>query len=1313
MATFKSLIYIFIFLIFITFKTIKSDEDIFNLDLDIFVSFILLNDNIIICSNKGFFTFDSNFNSLYNYTFSTELTLDNNEYKYPSFTQFPEEEGGYIICYILKNIYIFDKTGKFIFLNDAGETSFISDRVNNYIINAFKYKNDEYYYTIITADFLLYYGSLYMFYYKIDLSNNNKSLLYNNTYSNSSEQFFEHNAICCEKMITHNNDNYITCLYQYEKHTSLVIGEISFEPDKNFSYIEPRKFLNLIDYINVFQYPSSVTNEDKSKVYVCFSAESTNASCFYYDINTREFSKILYFGYQCKKDFYFINLNYFRKSKEFIFSCVSVNLVYSIVKFNQNISLIQPNSFGLYNATNICFNIHSFSIFYSLQDNEYIIFSSSECYLKPNIHLYKYNLTNFFNTTNNIELNNDSIIKETNSIINPSIKITESMISPFSKITESTMISPSTEITQSTGISLSNKIIKSTKICTSTKITGSSSTKLTESTKISLPTKIIKSTQIIIPETSLLTEFNKPKETALTNEINIIEIIDSNQINHLKGGCNDYKKIINENNECVCDNINGYYSLNINNISDDNCYNEKTKPINFYLNKQTKQYEICHRNCLTCNNNGNENENNCTSCVNNYIFTPDINNTVNCVPQCKYLYYFNSYGFYSCSKNYQCPIEAYLLIRNKNKCIDKCFKDNIYKYQYSGECYEKCPDETNTNGYKCEVKNINSCSISNFQLNITIDDIIENNIDSYTKNYVYEFNYTYKQVINYKNNDYSLVLYKNSSCIKELSLTVPQIDFGECYSKIKIEYNISEDLLIAILDKYVENSNPITSYLFFNPINGERIDVNKICKNYTIIMKENILTLPGVDPDLIQFFADQDINVFNLSDKFYTDICKHYISPNDRDIPLNLRIKIFYPNVSLCDGNCINKGVDLKTMESICYCPFNDLSKNSFLENTLKYTENFDEIYSFISNSNINVLFCIKVIFQIAHLKRCIGGLIILVLMILQTICVIIYKYKSIKYLKKYILNLSNKYKQSLLNLKNASPIKKKIKKVNIINKTKSNINLYFNSSNNNTYLSKYTNKIIINNSPKKNNIKSDDNNSRIYFGEYLSTDPNEMDYDDVIEKDNRTFFQYFIETIKKKQLIINTFFIVDNIKPKTIKIISFLLKLDFYLLFNGMIYNEEFLIKLYENNNGNSFINFVSRYFQHLLYIFIIIKILDKFIECFFIEEKRLKGIFIRGKNKIKKIKENLLILIKKIEKYYFIFIIVTYIITFLSMIYVSCFNDVYYYSRIDWVKSSLFCFIVIQFISVFIILFETIIRYLGIKCKNEKLFRISKFII
>ena len=60
----------------------------------------------------------------------------------------------------------------------------------------------------------------------------------------------------------------------------------------------------------------------------------------------------------------------------------------------------------------------------------------------------------------------------------------------------------------------------------------------------------------------------------------------------------------------------------------------------------------------------------------------------------------------------------------------------------------------------------------------------------------------------------------------------------------------------------------------------------------------------------------------------------------------------------------------------------------------------------------------------------------------------------------------------------------------------------------------------------KRNN--NNENTSKIYFGEYLSTDPNEMDYDDAIEKDKRTLFQYFFESIKEKHLIINTFFIVD-----------------------------------------------------------------------------------------------------------------------------------------------------------------------------------------
>ena len=87
------------------------------------------------------------------------------------------------MCYLLKNVYIFNNEGKFIYLADANETSIIKDDRNNYIINAYKKENCDYYYTIITlisVESLSYLYVLQMFYYKINLLNYKKELIYYN-----------------------------------------------------------------------------------------------------------------------------------------------------------------------------------------------------------------------------------------------------------------------------------------------------------------------------------------------------------------------------------------------------------------------------------------------------------------------------------------------------------------------------------------------------------------------------------------------------------------------------------------------------------------------------------------------------------------------------------------------------------------------------------------------------------------------------------------------------------------------------------------------------------------------------------------------------------------------------------------------------------------------------------------------------------------------------------------------------------------------------------------------------------------------------
>ena len=662
--------------------------------------------------------------------------------------------------------------------------------------------------------------------------------------------------------------------------------------------------------------------------------------------------------------------------------------------------------------------------------------------------------------------------------------------------------------------------------------------------------------------------------------------------------------------------------------------------------------------------------------------------------------------------------------------------------------------------------------MSIYNLSLTFNELIKGNIDIYAKNYAEEFNYTNNKIMNYTNKEYSLVFYKNVYCIKELSLTVPQIDFGDCYQKVQFNYNITEDLLIAILDKYLDNGNPITSYLFYNPIDGKRINASEICKDENIIIKENVLSFPGIDPYLVKFFAEQNINVFNISDKFYQDICKHYLSPNNKDIPLKLRFQIYFPNISLCDENCISKGVDLKTMESICFCPFTDFNKNSFVGSFFEFSGAFKEVYSFLSNSNINILFCIKEIFNFEYFKRCVGGFIIMILIFF----VIIYCQKSKNAVKKYIFNISTLYIQSE-RIKNNPPknqkksnkinknliknkldpinsssikklkifdnknIKKKIKPTKSA-KTLKTIKILKSSkvlkstktlkssktikstkatkreskdnkiNQESIYLSKFANQIIIQNISNQNLLNEKSNKINITnFSEYLSTDPDDMDFDDAAEKDKRTFCEYFCENVKNRIIIIKTFFIEDKIKPKSIKIMVFILNIAFYLSINGLMYSEQYISDLYDNENEN-FSQFVSRIIEHLIYVIVITKIINEIIDCFFIEEKKIKGIFIRGKRNYKKIKGDIILLIKRIEKYNLIFIIISYVILLFSWAYISCFNDVYSYTRNDWIMTTIIFFIAIQVFLLVLNLIETIIRFISIRCDSEKLFKLSQFI-
>ena len=221
------------------------------------------------------------------------------------------------------------------------------------------------------------------------------------------------------------------------------------------------------------------------------------------------------------------------------------------------------------------------------------------------------------------------------------------------------------------------------------------------------------------------------------------------------------------------------------------------------------------------------------------------------------------------------------------------------------------------------------------------------------------------------------------------------------------------------------------------------------------------------------------------------------------------------------------------------------------------------------------------------------------------------------------------------------------------------------------------------------------------------------MDFEDILEKDKRTLFEYLCYSIKEKNIIVNSIFINDNIKPRSIKIMFLVLTIDFYFLFNGLFFTLSYITELYYISTDESFFGFIPRTLDRFFLLSLITFIINELIDWFIIEEKKIKRIFLRGKNKnVLEIKEDIMKLVKKIIRSYYIFIGLSNLIMLFTLIYIACFINVYYYSGIEWAKSGCLYFILMQIISILAIIFETFIRFLALRCKSEKMFKFSKLI-
>ena len=1236
------------------------------------LSFTLLDKtNLLICNN-GIHFFNENF-TVEDLEKKIGISIEYKDLDKITMTQFSSDDGGYILLLVKKILYIFNNN------KELKKNYNLTKEINGDQYQLIPYKNDNNILNFIISYIKSLQIELSIF--KIDLNNLDTDLIINkkNFTPASNEGYLTSiKGLSCIFMpySLSQKITILTCFlgitYPYKLHS------ISINPEDNFTEIESLRSYQDIEQ----QQPShiiSATDENKQKVILLVTTFSHYLYSLTFDF-TNKFSNPI--NEISEANIYSMSdvqhehkLIYFKQTEEFILSSGLSGCDKLIIVYHKNFTLNYKGILHINQYNDGCSCSFSFSLFYD--GSNYTILTDGGN-----------NSTSLFKS-----LGNDFVI--------------------FGKVNIKSETNSPIEITK----------------YEYTEFQSFKTINLKTDELLNLSTNFEMDSKDKITETNYLTE--KYEENVLGN-IKCKTSSSESAFYNLCTSCNIEKE---------------YFPAQfpkeefLNGFTE--CYNNFTKPINFYFDNSHKKYKACYETCEICIEGGNWKENKCLTCGFNH---KKKEGTSNCVTDCLYLYYYTSFGQYKCTNCSFCPEEANLYIKEIKKCTNDCNKESIYRYQYGGRCLEKCPKETFSNNKNICIEDNHNCEKNEIEF-LNEDQVISN-----IKKYAKEFSYTSKHIFLFQNITCSAIIYKDLKCIEELSIDISKIDFEICLQKIQNNLypptNLS--IIITLFEKANLNKKPTISYSFYHPETGEKIDVEEICKDDAIIVKGSLLNQlnnSGIDLNFILFLTNQNINIFNISDVFYTDICYHFESPNGKDVPLKDRIKSFFPNITLCNVGCSLKGINLTSIESICECKFSHFLNNKLIEENALISNAFGEITDFFSESNFFVLKCYKDIFNKKNLLRNIGGFIIFGILFLEIIFAFVFIFFNNTKIRNFLYNLTNYYitfntinnidrkRKYSLNISNVSSPPPKNRKFKIkksksrksnyrkfrgsidSNKTEETNTLGLKNSNiinSNLYLEKKETKlidktIIFN---KYNLLKLKRNCGNIDMNDYLKTDLDDLEYDDAIKSDKRSFCEFLCQRLYENQIILNTFCFKENLRPMSIKIILQLLTIDLYFVINGLFFNEEYLSELFNSTDKETFFSYIHRSIDRFFKMTIVGLIIDVIIDFIFIEEKKVKKVFIREKDDPIQLKYEIVLIIKALKISYMILIFISFFISILSWFYVNCFNNTFPGVKIEWIKSSITIILIEQIFSILSVFLEAIIRILSFTFKSEGLYKAIKYI-
>ena len=583
----------------------------------------------------------------------------------------------------------------------------------------------------------------------------------------------------------------------------------------------------------------------------------------------------------------------------------------------------------------------------------------------------------------------------------------------------------------------------------------------------------------------------------------------------------------------------------------------------------------------------------------------------------------------------------------------------IYRNQYKIVNYNnflyRCMDisvlqSNDISEYNQKVKNIIDISHNKNELVTKLNDFLENGI-----------NFDYLDInIDLRISKGDTTVELTTTYLQELNrkVNVTTINLGECEDYLKNSYKIPEDcnLYILKLDKQQINKYyPLIEYQVFYPMANEKLQ----------ILNLSLCESLGIEISIPIELDEEQIDVYNPKSDYYYDICYKATSDNNTDIPLNDRKDEFTKkNLSLCEDNCEFSSYDNIYKKVKCSCGIkNEIS----LEHSELPNKNFFNDYLDIKKiSNIGIIKCYKIVFQINNIKNNYGTFIIGFVFILYIICTIIFYCKSLKNLIKEIIKIKLAiYQDNKINeIENVSIFKleksKSSKSISPYQDFKSNIRGSQKKSSMRFMKKKHNNQFnrnILKRRTRKEKISN--------ILEYTDSELNSLSYLDATKIDKRSFFQYYFSLLKKKQSILFSFYPNKDYNSQIIKSFLFFFFYTSDITVNALFFTDDTMHKIYvDSGSFNLFYQLPLTIYSLIIsgIINIIVGYLSLSEDIIISVKKQIKDI-----SKITKKKINTL----KMKFCYFFLVIFIFLIIF--WLYLSCFCCIYQNTQMHLIKDSL----------------------------------------